>query len=378
MNRALRELLAAGTPSPQAIAAFLEKSRFPMVEPRGVTFVYAGEADAINLRCFISGLPAAQPLERIEGTNLWAHHLELPENSRFEYKFERIAHGKSELIVDPLNPVTASDPFGENSVCQGHGYERPPWTLPHRSARRGTIEERQVTSNLFGDTRRVRVYLPARFRRTRRYPLLVVHDGEDYLRFAALQTVLDNLIERLEIAPLVVALTQSPDRLREYPGDERHARHIVEELLPLLRQQYPLEDTPDARGLMGASFGAVASLYTAWRYPDFFGRLLLQSGSFAFSELGHHRRGPVFDPVVKFVNEFRARPGQPAEKLYLSCGIYESLIYENRSLLPLLQARGIDVRYDEARDGHNWENWRDRLQTGLSWLFPGPLWMVYE
>ena len=36
------------------------------------------------------------------------------------------------------------------------------------------------------------------------------------------------------------------------------------------------------------------------------------------------------------------------------------------------------VRYEEARDGHNWENWRDRLRSGLSWLFPGPLWMVYE
>ena len=34
--------------------------------------------------------------------------------------------------------------------------------------------------------------------------------------------------------------------------------------------------------------------------------------------------------------------------------------------------------YEEARDGHNWENWRDRLRSGLSWLFPGPLWMVYE
>jgi enterochelin esterase-like enzyme len=78
------------------------------------------------------------------------------------------------------------------------------------------------------------------------------------------------------------------------------------------------------------------------------------------------------------VNEFRARPGVPAEKMYLSCGIYESLIYENRSIVPLLTAQGIDVRFEEVRDAHNWENWRDRLRPGLSWLFPGPLWMVYE
>ena len=29
-------------------------------------------------------------------------------------------------------------------------------------------------------------------------------------------------------------------------------------------------------------------------------------------------------------------------------------------------------------DGHNWENWRDRLREGLSWLFPGPFWFIYE
>jgi enterochelin esterase family protein len=38
----------------------------------------------------------------------------------------------------------------------------------------------------------------------------------------------------------------------------------------------------------------------------------------------------------------------------------------------------MDVRYVEAADGHNWENWRDRLREGLSWLFPGPLLLVYE
>jgi len=31
-----------------------------------------------------------------------------------------------------------------------------------------------------------------------------------------------------------------------------------------------------------------------------------------------------------------AAPGRPAGRIYVSCGIYESLIYENRSLVPLL------------------------------------------
>jgi enterochelin esterase family protein len=47
-------------------------------------------------------------------------------------------------------------------------------------------------------------------------------------------------------------------------------------------------------------------------------------------------------------------------------------------MVPFFREIGMDVRYVEAKDGHNWENWRDRLREGLSWLFPGHLWMVYE
>ena len=75
---------------------------------------------------------------------------------------------------------------------------------------------------------------------------------------------------------------------------------------------------------------------------------------------------------------FRDAPGKPAERVYMSVGTYESLTYYNRSIQPLLTSTGMTVRYSEARDGHNWENWRDRLREGLSWVFPGPLWWVYE
>jgi len=207
---------------------------------------------------------------------------------------------------------------------------------------------------------------------------MIVHDGEDYLRYSSLQAVLDNMIHRLEIPPMIVALIGSQQRLEDYAASVKHGNFLAREMLPALEERFPLMRRPGTRGLMGASFGAVASLATAWRHPGVFGRLLLQSGSFAFADIGHHNRGPVFDPVAKFVNEFREAPGHPAEKIFVSCGMYESLIYENRSLVPLLQSTGMDVRYVEARDGHNWENWRDRLREGLSWLFPGPLWMVYE
>ena len=378
MNPDLRKLMRKGPPTGDEINGFVETHSFPLVDEKDVTFVFRGHADAVYLRCWISGLDTAQPFQPLAGTDLWAATIDLPKCSRIEYKFEVVRNGHHELIVDPLNPVLAHDPFGANSVCQGFGYERPEWTFEQPYARQGGLDSFAIDSEVFKGQRHVDVYVPARFRQNRRYPLLVVHDGGDYREFAALKVVLDNLINALEIPPLIVAMTQSPDRLREYAGDERHADFLAEELLPSMAGRYPLVDEPGSRCIMGASFGGVASLHAAWQKQGVWGKLLLQSGSFAFSDIGRHRRGPVFDPVVRFMNEFREEPGCPAERIYMSCGIYESLIYENRSLVPRLQEQGIDVRFEEARDAHNWENWRDRLRNGLSWLFPGPQWMVYE
>lgn len=370
--------LIKGPRTPEAVSAFFAGRSFPLVEGSSITFVWRGEAEGIRLRHWVYGLPSSQSLHRVEGTDVWYLTLGLPPASRVEYKFEVLRGGHGTWIEDPLNPNRARDPFGANSVAHGEGYAVPEWIRHDPDVTPGRMDEIFINSKSLG-RRSFGLYLPARYRKTRRYPLLVVHDGHDYLRYASLGNVLDNLTARLEIPDMIVALTSSPNRLVEYANDERHATFLTDELVPFLERRFPIPPRPQSRCLMGASFGAVAALSTAWRRPGFYGRLLLQSGSFAFTDIGEgNRRGPVFDPVVTFINQFRARPLAVSERMFVTCGMYESLIYENRSIVPMLQSTGMDVRYTESRDGHNWENWRDRLREGLSWLFPGPLLMVYE
>jgi len=366
-------------PEGAAVDAFMHGHAFPLVEGNKVTFVFRGAVEAVHLKSWVYGLPNSQPLHHLPNTDLWYLTLDIPRKSRVEYKFEIVRHGQGQWIEDPLNKFRATDPFGANSVVHGEGYTVPEWTRQDPDARPGVLEPWIVKSKAFNDVRQFNVYLPARFRKTRRYPLIFCHDGPDYVRFANFKTVLDNLIHRLEIPDVIVALSGSPNRIGEYADDERHARFVTEEAVPDLEARLPLIGAPRGRCLMGASFGGVASLSTAVRYPGFYGRLLLQSGSFAFSDIGHqNKRGPAFEPVVRFMNRFRENPAMVAEKAFISCGMHESLIYENRSLVPMLQATEMDLKYVEARDGHNWENWRDRLREGLAWLFPGPLRMVYE
>jgi enterochelin esterase family protein len=378
VNPLLERLASIRPLDRSAVERFAADHGWPFVSGNHVTFVYYGDATRVNLRHWIYGLQGTLPFKRFSNVPLWYLELELPEKSRVEYKLEVVQAGHGDWILDPFNPHRAHDPFGANSVCHGPGYVRPIWTFEDPSARKGMLDTITIDSAALGDRRTVPIYLPARFRRGGRYPLLIVHDGTDYLRYAQLKVVLDNLIERLEIPALVAALTDPGNRLREYADDPRHARYLAEELVPTLESRLPVMPTPAQRCLLGASFGGVASLSAAWRYPGFYGRLLLQSGSFAFTDIGHHRRSHEFDPVVEFVNGFRKSPGRPSERMFLSCGVHESLIYENRSMLPVIQGTGAEVRFVEARDGHNWENWRDRLREGLSWLWPGPLWMSYE
>lgn len=365
--------------TPEMVNTFVERYRSPIIEGDHATFLFRGHADEVFVRHRVVGLPDPLPMKHIAGTDLWAATCDLPAGSRVEYQLETRNGDSYHRFNDPLNDHLAHSPMGSNSVCAGAGYAVPSWALPDPEARPGEIMERRIRSKALRREQGYYLYTPARYNPVLRYPLLIVHDGPEYVQFAAMKTVLDNLIHRLDVAPMLVAFVPPGDRLREYPNYAPHARFMARELLPALEDEFPLIEAAGARALMGSSFGGVASVSTAVRYPGVFGSLLIQSASLVFTDIGQeHGGGPAFDPVVKFVNRYRAKPTRFTDRLYMSCGIYEPLITPNRSMVSVFREAGITVKYEEDRDGHNWENWRDRLQAGLSWLYPGPQKYVYE
>mgnify|MGYP000737026052 CR=1 FL=1 len=376
---AINRLRERGPVDRPTIDRFVARHGSPIIEGERATFLFRGEVDQAFVRHRVVGLPDPLEMRRFPDSDLWAATTLLPEGSRVEYQIEVRRGDHYERFNDPLNARLAHSPMGSSSVCAAVGYQVPDWVAHDPEARPGEILEESVPSAALRRDQPVKIYLPARFATTLRYPLVIVHDGEDYLNFAAMKTILDNLIHRLDVEPLVVAFVPPGDRLKEYPDHAPHARFLARELVPLLTSRLPLVDAPESRALLGSSFGGVASLSTAVRYPGFFGSLLLQSASLVFTDIGfEHGGGPYFDPVVKFVNRYRARPTRPVGRIYMTCGVYEPLITPNRSMVPVFRGAGMTVNYAEARDGHNWENWRDRLGPGLSWLFPGPQKFVYE
>lgn len=310
---AIHRLRARKPLDESAVDRFLQHHQVPVVEGEMCTFLFRGNADEVWVRHRIVGQPQRVPMRRLGDTSLWFVVLELPAGSRVEYQLEIRRGDHHEQGNDPLNPHVANSPVGSSSVCQATGYVVPDWVHPDPDARSGEIVDLTVQSKALRRQSECRVYLPARFRSTHRYPLLIVHDGDDYLHYAAMKTVLDNLIHRLDMAETVVVFTNPGDRNREYANSVQHARFITKELLPTVEEQFPLLATPSGRCLMGASFGAVAGLSTAYRHPDVFGSLILQSGSFVFTDIGtEHGGGPAFDPVVRFMNRYRTAPRKVA------------------------------------------------------------------
>ena len=261
----------------------------PIVEGARCTFLYRGDADEVLLVQRVVGLPEQIPMRQLRGTDLWYLVLELPEGSRVNYQLEVRRGEHVERLNDPLNPKLSYSPVGTSSVCFGHGYETPEWTEPDPAARQGTLEEIVVPSRALRRDCPVTLYLPARFRRTSTYPLLVVHDGPDFLQYAAAKTVLDNLIDRSEVAETVVAFLHPKDRLTEYTNSTAHSRFLTQELVPRLETQLPLMGRPSGRCLLGSSLGGVASLSAAVKSPE---HLRVADPDVGVVRLHRHRQRP--------------------------------------------------------------------------------------
>jgi enterochelin esterase family protein len=368
---AVANLLAGGAPSPEAIAAFLAGHEFPLIEPEAATFAFHGGAERVAMLRFIHAGANRVPFNRQSDTDLWLLRLPVANGGRFEYKLAVTRHGREEWAIDPLNPARAEDPFGQNSVCRTFGYARPEWSEP-RGAPAGRVETIEVASATFGETRVERVYLPTGYAENGGHPLVIIHDGDDFMTYADLAVSLDNLIEAGDLPPMVAALVQTRDRMGEYARGRRHARYLVRELLPALEARFWLSKRSQDRVLLGASLGAVASLSTAFRYPGHFGGLVLNSGSFILDERKLERRPhPVFHRIARLVRALRRAPPLPGTRAFVSTGELEGLAGENRALATFLRERGVDVLFKSAWDGHHWHNWRDQLRDGLRWVLRG-------
>ena len=288
------------------------------------------------------------PYELTRNGRAWELRAPAPDVARFEYQFELIDRaGRSEWILDPENQRRASGPWGFKSVWEEPGYEPPGWVSDEPV---GEPEPVKIASRI------LKTELPALIwahpDATERSPLLVAHDGPEYVEHSALLTYLGQL------PPLRAALIGPVDRNEIYSASARYSRALVEEILP------QLPAAPVRIGL-GASLGALSLFHTHRRHPESFDALFLQSGSFFRRAESYERNFPRYERIARFVGGVHRNRPDRTIPIVLACGTVEENLPANRALEESLRARGYDARLHEFRDGHNWVAWRDSFHPHL-------------
>lgn len=315
--------------------------------------------------------PELEIRETSDGERLWEGRLRRPDVDRLEYQYElEFDDGRRELRLDPHNPVRAAGPFGHKSVLELPGYRRPGWLDTGRVT--GRFLTLSFASDLLGATVNIGLWASAQLDVEHEAPLLIVHDGPEYERYSALLPFVDRMIRDDRLPPMRVVLVPPVDRNEHYAASPLYARALARELMPVLDWLAPQpprrRDGRAWRIGMGASLGALATLHAHRRYPNLFGGLFLQSGSFFQRQTDRQESAFFrFDRIVAFVDEVcgATRATRPVP-VGMTCGTIEENLSNNRRVRDALALQGYDVDFAEHRDGHNWIAWRDSFDPHLA------------
>ncbi len=291
-----------------------------------------------------------------------------PPVSRLEYLVElRYPGGGSQTVPDPGNPRQVPGAFGPKSVLEFGSYAPPGWLFA--PAGPGRTAAFDLPSPALGAAIGVITWSPPGVGDDEPLPLVVVHDGPEYDALASLTRYLSAGVTTGWLPRLRAALLGPGERDRWYSANARYARALRHVVIPALSQRL----ATTVRVGMGTSLGALAMLHAHCRYPDSFGALFLQSGSFFCDRYdSHERRFRYYQRIAGFVASLPGGlPGRPVP-VSLTCGTIEENLANNRLMTRLLAGAGYPADLHEVPDAHNYTAWRDAFDPHLTRL----LWRV--
>lgn len=360
--------------SKDAVGAYLDHAGLPRGEGGGFWFAFHDvEGHLEGVRLFTDVARPERVVPMIAGSHgLYTLRFPAPEVDRVEYSFQLVHPGGGiEWALDPRNARSVQAPFGSKSEALADTYVAPSYASPADDMPRGTLRSIPVPGPR-GSIRDAWVWRAAGHRLEDALPLLIFLDGGDYLLYAGMRRVLDALVHEGRIAPCRALFLPPNDRFDEYSANNRTGSWLTAVLPRVLARYMPIPpDAADRIGI-GASLGGLALLHAHWTHPGFFGRLVLQSGSFfhrdsdsmvaAFSHFGRICR------FVRGLSTHRRVP--PQIDIRMTCGLAEENLVNNRRLRDRLAERGQPVTLLENRDAHNWVGWRDSIGSELEAFLP--------
>ena len=237
------------------------------------------------------------------------------------------------------------------------------------------------------------IYVPAQYDPAVPASLMIFNDGQAFMNTngdARAQNVMDNLIYRREL-PVMIGVFINPghtpeqaeptqaewgDRTTNRPTeyntlDDRYARVIVDELMPLLYKDYNISKDPERHGIGGASSGAIAAFTVAWERPAEFHKVLSIVGSFVNLRGGHAYADIVRKSDKKPIRIF-LQDGRNDNRGIRNNGEYDETrdwFFQNVRLMKALTDKGYDVNYAWGMNKHGQKMGGAIFPDMMRWLW---------
>ncbi|MFO7526746.1 MAG: alpha/beta hydrolase-fold protein [Ignavibacteriaceae bacterium] len=350
-----------------AVDSFMIYARsagIPFIEDSTANFIYLGNYSSVTVAGDFNGWSAnAWMLTRLAQTNFWYHSQTFEMDARLDYKF--VLNG-SNWILDPENPNTCPGGFGPNSELAMPLYIQP-WEIQYNpNIPHGTVVSKSIYSTNVSVTYQLNIYLPPGYDTSSAltYPTAYFQDGAEYISLGAAVKVLDNLIDRNKLKPLIAVFVTPNNRNEEYAFSKRNQYRLffVNELVPYIDSNYKTIASADYRLVLGDSFGGNISALISYNHPEVFGLCGLHSAAFwpnNYETLEMITSGPIKD--IKWSSIW---------------GTYEGIFPELRTFRDFLIGNSYELDWLERPEGHSWGLWRASLDRMLEYFFPAdPSWL---
>ena len=323
-----------------------------------VTFLYRGTGSAVGVPGDANGWSvAADPMQNLGGTDLWYLTKVFEQDARLDYKF----YVGGQYLFDPMNPNISSSGFGGNSELRMPGFVTPVETVFDPSIAHGALNPLTVTSTVLGNSRTVQVYLPPSYdpNGTTGYPLVLFHDGLEFISLAQANNTLDSLIHSHSIREVIGVFVPPVNRQAEYIGSQQDlfVQFIGQELLPSIRSQYRVSPGADQCATVGISNGGDISQYLGLKLSSVFGNIGCFSAAGAFPQS---------------LNGYSASP-MLGQKFYMDAGTYDAPGFLEGTATfvnTVLVAKGYNYQFNVYHQGHAWGSWKAHLANALKFFFP--------
>lgn len=170
-----------------------------------------------------------------------------------------------------------------------------------------------------------------------------------------------------------------------------YSRFIGEELVNFTRKTFPLSHQREDTYIAGLSMGGYGALYNGLKYHETFGYIgalssalvvnetmlqrpmehpfFIETKTYAQSCFGHDLEAALKSDVnLKVLVERLIKSKVQIPKIFMACGLADSLLGVNEDFADFLKKKTVDVCFETAPGAHEWDFWDTYIKKIIDWL----------